>query len=484
MVSKIHNRYLSKPDNFAVSSSNEAFDEITQKNQFRKMSNDTVAAVATPAGRGGIGIVRVSGPQALSLGEAITKKTLPVRKATYAEFHDDKENIIDEGVVIFFAAPHSFTGEDVVEFQGHGSPVALHLLLQRLLSLGARSARPGEFSERAFLNDKLDLVQAEAISDLIEASSEKASRLAMRNLKGAFSKKIANIQEQLTLLRVYVEAAIDFPEEEIDFLADTRINQDLSTCINELTILLQQAKQGVVLKEGFTVVLAGHPNAGKSTLLNCLSGKESAIVTDIPGTTRDVMREEILIDGIPVHIIDTAGLRESEDLIEQEGIRRAWKEIQEADHVLLLVDVEHLKDLKNIKENILSKISKNVSYTVIVNKIDKLMLSSAEQTANTIYISAKYEQGIEELRNHLMHIAGMDKFSDENFFMARQRHLDALERALSCLKTGEEQLVQHQAGELLAEDLRQAQKNLSEITGEFSSDDLLGKIFSSFCIGK
>ncbi len=447
------------------------------------MQRDTIAAIATPAGRGGIGIVRVSGSQALALGEAITRKRLSVRKATYAEFQDDKGNIIDQGVVIYFATPHSFTGEEVIEFQGHGSPVVLNLLLRQLLVLGARPARPGEFSERAFLNDKLDLVQAEAISDLIEASSEKASRLAMRNLKGAFSKKIADFQEELTLLRVYVEAAIDFPEEEIDFLADTRINQNLSERITELTLLLQQAKQGVVLKEGFTVVLAGHPNAGKSTLLNCLSGKESAIVTDIPGTTRDVMREEILIDGMPVHIIDTAGLRESEDPIEQEGIRRAWKEIQEADHVLLLVDVEHLDDLEQIKTNILSKITKKISYSVIVNKIDKTPLFEPP-APNVIYISAKYEQGIDALRNHLTHVAGMDNFSEENFFMARQRHLDALERALDCLKTGEAQLVQHKAGELLAEDLRQAQKNLSEITGEFSSDDLLGKIFSSFCIGK
>jgi tRNA modification GTPase len=444
---------------------------------------DTIAAIATPAGRGGIGIVRASGPQALRFAETITSKKLTVRKATYAEFYDDKGHIIDEGVVIFFASPHSFTGEDVVEFQGHGSPVVLNLLLRRLLALGARPARPGEFSERAFLNDKLDLVQAEAISDLIEASSEKASRLAIRNLKGAFSKKITEFQDALTLLRVYVEAAIDFPEEEIDFLADKKINQNLSDRISELTLLLQQAKQGVVLKEGFTVALAGHPNAGKSTLLNCLSGKEAAIVTDIPGTTRDVMREEILIEGMPVHILDTAGLRESDDPIEQEGIRRAWREIQEADHVLLLVDVEHLDDLKKIKDDILSRITKKISYTVIINKIDKSE-QAYEPDSNVIYISAKYEKGIDELRAHLTHVAGMDNFSEENFFMARQRHLDALARALDCLKTGEEQLVQHKAGELLAEDLRQAQMNLSEITGEFSSDDLLGKIFSSFCIGK
>lgn len=449
---------------------------------------DTIAAIATPSGRGGIGIIRLSGPQALALGEAITHKKLKARQATFTEFYDKEKSAIDEGVAIFFVSPHSFTGEDIVELQGHGSPVVLNLILRRLFALGARPARPGEFSERAFLNDKLDLVQAEAISDLIEASSERASRLAMRNLKGAFSQKITLFQESLTYLRVYVEAAIDFPEEEIDFLADGKINLNLSERIAELTLLLQQAKQGVVLKEGFTVVLAGHPNAGKSTLLNCLSGKESAIVTEIPGTTRDVMREEILIEGMPVHIIDTAGLRQSDDPIEQEGIRRAWKEIQEADHVLLLIDVEHLNDLEKIKQGILSKINKKISYTVIINKMDKINKTNPNNVPtsveNTVYISAKYEQGIDKLRTHLTHIAGMDKFSEENFFMARQRHLDALERALDCLKTGEKQLVQHKAGELLAEDLRQAQKNLSEITGEFSSDDLLGKIFSSFCIGK
>lgn len=448
---------------------------------------DTIAAIATPPGRGGIGIVRVSGSQALILGETITGKKLPVRQASYVSFFDDKNTMIDEGLALFFAAPHSFTGEDIVEFQGHGSPVVLNLLLKRLYQLGARPAKPGEFSERAFLNDKLDLVQAEAISDLIEASSERASRLAIRNLKGAFSQKIASFQESLTILRVYVEAAIDFPEEEIDFLADKKITDNLSERIQELTLLLQQAKQGVMLREGFTVVLAGHPNAGKSTLLNCLSGKEAAIVTDIPGTTRDVMREEILIEGMPVHIIDTAGLRESDDPIEQEGIRRAWREIQEADHVLLLLDVEHLEDLETIKHSILSQIHKKIAYTVVVNKIDKPTLTHRTlpmTDSNVIAISAKYEQGIDKLRAHLSHCAGIDTFSEENFFMARQRHLDALSRALNCLHIGEQQLVQHKAGELLAEDLRQAQKNLSEITGDFSSDDLLGKIFSSFCIGK
>lgn len=448
---------------------------------------DTIAAIATPPGRGGVGIIRISGPQALPFAEKITRKKLHIRQASYVEFHDQDNSVIDEGIAIFFKSPHSFTGEDVVEFQGHGSPIILDLLLKNLFFLGARLAKPGEFSERAFLNDKLDLVQAEAIADLIEASSERASRLAMKNLKGAFSNKISAFQHQLTQLRVYVEAAIDFPEEEIDFLGDGKILNNLSERIEELSILLNQAKQGVILKEGFTVVLAGHPNAGKSTLLNCLSGKESAIVTDIPGTTRDVMREQILIDGMPIHIIDTAGLRESNDPIEQEGIRRAWCEIQEADHVLLLVDIDHVDNLEKIKQAILSKIHKNISYTIVINKIDKANQSYPIEE-NTFYISAKFEQGIENLRSHLSRSAGLDTaslhHSEENFFMARRRHLDALERALTCLNIGKEQLVQHKAGELLAEDLRQAQKNLSDITGEFSSDDLLGKIFSSFCIGK
>lgn len=457
--------------------------------------HDTIAAISTPPGRGGVGIVRISGPLALNLAEKITHKQLKIRQAIFAEFYDDQHQIIDEGVVIFFKGPFSFTGEDIVEFQGHGSPITLALLLKRLFNLGARPAKPGEFSERAFMNDKLDLVQAEAISDLIEAASERAARLAIKNLKGEFSRKILAFQESLTNLRVYVEAAIDFPEEEIDFLSDGKILKSLSERIEELSFLFKQAHQGVALKEGLNVVLAGYPNAGKSTLLNCLSGKESAIVTDIPGTTRDVMREHILIDGMPLHIIDTAGLRESNDPIEQEGIRRAWCEINEADHILLLIDVEHLHDLENIYHDFVKKIN-HIPCTVIVNKIDSIenhdkmdqwiekFESKPEFKHGILPISAKKEKGIDQLRKHLNHIAGLDNLSEENFFMARRRHLDALEKALNCLELGKNQLLQHKAGELLAEDLRQAQKNLSGITGEFSSDDLLGKIFSSFCIGK
>jgi tRNA modification GTPase len=450
----------------------------------------TIAAIATPAGRGGVGIIRVSGPHALNFAEAVTGKKPTIRQATVAEFRDEDGQTIDEGILLFFQAPNSFTGEDVIEFQGHGSPVALDLLLKRLYQLGALPAKPGEFSERAFLNDKMDLVQAESIADLIEAASERASRLAVKNLKGAFSKRIHLFQEDLTQLRVYVEAAIDFPEEEIDFLGDGKILKALSARIDELTVILKQAKQGVVLTEGLTVVLAGYPNAGKSTLLNCLSGKETAIVTEIPGTTRDVMREQILIEGMPIHIIDTAGLRESTDPIEQEGIRRAWREIEEADHVLLLVDIDYVEQVENIKSTILAKIKRDMPCTIVVNKMDKLLdkgVLKGDGKTPVFFISAKYEQGIEQLRSHLSQVAGLEKTNlnhEETFFMARRRHLDALERALEHLTTGKNQLVQHKAGELLAEDLRQAQKSLSDITGEFSSDDLLGKIFSSFCIGK
>jgi len=447
--------------------------------------NDTIAAIATPAGKGGIGIVRLSGNLALDIAKKVIKIDLIPRYAGYATFLDEIGEPIDEGIVLFFKAPHSFTGEDVVEFHGHGSPVVQDRLLRTFFRLGARPARPGEFSERAFLNDKLDLVQAEAIADLIESVSERASKMALRNLKGAFSKKIEGFQEALAALRVYVEAAIDFPEEEIDFLNDGKIFKALCERIDELELLLKQSQLGALLKEGLTVVLAGYPNAGKSTLLNALSGKESAIVTDIPGTTRDIIREHILIDGMPVYIIDTAGLRESQDVVEQEGIRRAWKEIQEADLILLLIEVDEVKELERIQEDLLKKINKNVPCWVIVNKVDKL--SEIERKAlegKYDCISAKYGTGIETLQKKLSHQAGLDVFSEESGFMARRRHIEALEQALFCLRTGKEQLTQHKAGELLAEDLRQAQKYLSEITGEFSSDDLLGKIFSSFCIGK
>lgn len=449
---------------------------------------DTIAAQATPSGRGGIGIIRLSGPKAQTIAQAIIHKSLKPRIAHYADFCDQNGSVIDQGIVLFYPAPHSFTGEDVIEFQGHGGPAVMDSLLRRILHLGSRMARPGEFSERAFLNNKIDLAQAEAIADLINSASEQAARSAIRSLQGEFSRKIQSLVEQLIHLRMYVEASIDFVDEEVDFLTDGKITQSLHTLLEQIAALRQQAKQGAVLREGLTIVLAGLPNAGKSTLLNCLSGQEVAIVTDIPGTTRDLLRQSILLEGIPLHIIDTAGLRESEDPIEQEGIKRAWQAIQQADCILLIVDATGHEN----SAALLQTLPKNVPCFVIFNKIDLVekitsqhALATAENSNITsIYLSAKTGQGIETLRHHLIQMAGFDSSTTEASFMARRRHLDALANAETLLQQSKTQFQQSFAGDLLAEDLRQAQQYLNEITGEFTSDDLLGKIFASFCIGK
>lgn len=452
---------------------------------------DTIVAQATPPGRGGVGVVRVSGPKVPAIASALLKQSPKARQVCFSAFHASDGSIIDQGVALLFTAPASFTGEDILELQGHGGQVVMDLLIKELIKLGARQARPGEFSERAFLNNKIDLTQAEAIADLIDSSSEQAAKNAVKSLQGEFSKRVHDLVEALIMLRMYVEAAIDFPEEEIDFLADSKVAADLSLVMQRLDKVLAEAHQGAALQEGMNVVMAGLPNAGKSSLLNRLSGKESAIVTNIPGTTRDVLREHIHIDGMPLHIIDTAGLRESPDEIEQEGIRRAWSEIKRADRILLVVDtstvqathphdiwpdfVDHLDNLDNI--------------TVIQNKCDLLnaeptsIEKKQDQPCPIIRLSAKQGHGIELLTSHLKACMGYQAGS-EGSFSARRRHLDALERAQAFLQTGQQQLQAEQAGELLAEDLRQAQQCLSEITGEFSSDDLLGRIFSSFCIGK
>lgn len=449
-----------------------------------KKSTDTIVAAATPPGRGGVAIVRVSGPLVPQLIPTLLDKKLTPRFATYTSFFDSSGEAIDQGIGLYFPAPNSFTGEDVLELHGHGGPAVVDRLLQRILSLNVRLAKPGEFSERAFLNDKIDLVQAEAIADLIDAASTQAARNALRSLQGEFSKKIHGLVKKLIALRTYVEAAIDFAEEEIDFLANQQIVDDLQNLIHELSAVESAAVQGSLLREGITAVIAGEPNVGKSSLINQLSGKDIAIVTDIPGTTRDVLREHILIDGMPIHIIDTAGLRDSSDPVEQEGIRRAREEMMRADLVLFVTDASQSQN-ESIT-NFLSEIPPHAAMIKIRNKIDLTheQPSTTREGSNIcIGLSAMQGFGVELLKNQIKACAGLQRDS-EGTFSARRRHLDALARAKNFLLSGQCQLHDFKAGELLAEDLRQAQLALNEITGEFTSDDLLGKIFSSFCIGK
>jgi tRNA modification GTPase len=440
---------------------------------------DTIVATATPTGRGGIAVVRVSGPLVQTISQTLLKKNLSPRHATLSYFFDDQDQIIDEGIAILFSTPHSFTGEDVLELQGHGGPIVVDSLVRYIIQLGARLAKPGEFSERAFLNNKLDLTQAEAIADLINASSEQAARSAMRSLQGEFSKKIQSLVNTLIQLRMYIEAAFDFADEEINFINEKEINVHLIQLLSELTHIQKEATQGSILREGIQMVIAGVPNVGKSSLINALSGKDIAIVTDIPGTTRDILREYISIDGIPLHIIDTAGLRESTDYVEQEGIKRARAEIERADFILFVIDANDA--IPNI--SILNMTEARVIY--IRNKIDLIQENpdiSIQNGKTIISLSAKRNQGIDLLKNHIKSVLGLQTMN-EGIFSARRRHLDALKRAEIFLLSSQEQLKNH-ASELLAEDLRQTQLALNEITGEFTPDDLLGKIFSSFCIGK
>lgn len=453
------------------------------------INTDTIAAIATATGRGGVGIVRISGPKAAKVAETLLKTKLLPRYAHYCPFYSCEDQVLDQGIALFFPEPNSFTGEDVLELQGHGGPVILDLLLREITQLGVRLARPGEFSERAFLNDKLDLTQAEAIADLIDATNEQAARNALHSLQGAFSIRIHELVESLIQLRIYVEASIDFPEEEIDFLSDGKVATDLGVIEQKLSQVFKEAKQGVLVRDGMRVVIAGRPNAGKSSLLNALSGRESAIVTSVEGTTRDVLREHIHIDGMPLHIIDTAGLRDSPDKVEQIGIQRAWQEIQQADRVLLLVDSRDSNELEpqKIWPEFIAQLDDPHKITLVRNKIDLTNENGGiNHLANgDIYIgiSAANGKGIDALKLHLKNIMGFSE-TGEGGFTARRRHLDALERAQAFLAAGKAQLHGYAAGELLAEDLRQAQNALSEITGEFTPDDLLGRIFSSFCIGK
>ncbi|WP_123422554.1 tRNA uridine-5-carboxymethylaminomethyl(34) synthesis GTPase MnmE [Gallaecimonas pentaromativorans] len=447
--------------------------------------SETIAAIATATGRGGVGIIRISGPKAASVAKARLGALPKARYAQYGPFMDTDGTVLDQGIALYFPGPNSFTGEDVLELQGHGGPVILDLLLRAILAEpGVRLARPGEFSERAFLNDKLDLAQAEAIADLIEASSEQAARSAVHSLQGEFSARINALVESLIHLRIYVEAAIDFPEEEIDFLSDGKVAGDLAAIREDLAAVKASARQGSLLRDGMRVVIAGRPNAGKSSLLNALAGREAAIVTDIAGTTRDVLREHIHIDGMPLHIIDTAGLRDTGDAVEKIGIERAWAEIEKADRVLFMVDAldTDATDPHAIWPDFVDRLPAGLGITVVRNKVE-LTGEQAGFENGILRLSAKTGAGVEALREHLKALMGFEGTS-EGSFLARRRHLDALDSAQQHLDVGEEQLHGFAAGEILAEELRLAQMALSEITGEFSSDDLLGRIFSSFCIGK
>ena len=453
------------------------------------LAGDTIAAIATAAGRGGIGIVRLSGPAARSIGEKICQQELQARHAHYCSFHEqDASNPLDAGIALYFPAPNSFTGEDVVELQGHGGPVVLDLLLKACCELGTRVARAGEFSERAFLNDKLDLTQAEAIADLINSTTESAARGAIRSLRGAFSETINALMQNIVALRVYVEAAIDFPEEEIDFIAEGEVDRKLEELLQQLNKVSAAAKQGSLLREGMKLVIAGKPNAGKSSLLNALSGEETAIVTPIEGTTRDVLREHIQIDGLPLHIVDTAGLRTSSDIVEQEGIRRAWREMETAEHILLVVDCndQDKEDPDSIWPELHQHLPASIPVTIIHNKCDLANQAAGVEAAGKstiVTLSAKTGAGMDGLKEHLKQAMGYQPESEQQF-IARRRHLDALRQARILLEQGQKQLRDSGAGELLAEDLRQCHGCLGEITGAMSSDQLLGEIFSSFCIGK
>ncbi|NCT57501.1 MAG: tRNA uridine-5-carboxymethylaminomethyl(34) synthesis GTPase MnmE [Legionella sp.] len=451
------------------------------------MATDTIVAIATPPGRGGVGILRLSGALASAIAKRLTRREdLIVPKHVYyrAFYPEDATDQawIDTGLLLYFQTPHSFTGEDVVEFQTHGSPRVLDRLLSACVACGARLARPGEFSERAFLNNKIDLAQAEAIADLIHANSETAARLAVRSLQGDFSKKINAINEQLVNLRLYVEAAIDFSDEEIDFLSDGKVAALFNQVFTDLLTVRTGASQGALLRESSVVVISGPPNAGKSTLLNALSGQDLAIVTDEAGTTRDLMREDILIDDIPLQLIDTAGLRESDHRVEQEGIKRAWQAIKRADVVLMMFDVADEAAGMLLDTAIQEALPEHVPVIKIFNKIDKTSSITPYQKDSSIYLSAKQGDGLDLLKSAIKNALGHQPA--EGLFLARRRHLDALNQAHQCLISGQKQLFEHQAGELLAEDLRQAHDALCEITGEFTTDDLLGKIFSTFCIGK
>lgn len=443
-------------------------------------ATDTIAAIATGSGKAGIGVVRISGSLVETIATGITAKALMPRHAHHLPFLDEHGQVVDEGIAMRFVAPHSFTGEDVLELQGHGGPVILDLLLQRVLQLGARVAKPGEFSERAFHNDKLDLAQAEAISDLIESSSVAAAKAAVRSMRGEFSAHIELINTELVALRVWLEAAMDFSEEEIDFLAEPQLQQRAVNLIDQFELLLARAEQGQRLRDGFNVVIAGSTNAGKSSLLNRLAGDDTAIVTNIAGTTRDVLQTDITLQGVPIHITDTAGIRHTEDVVELEGIRRATKAIASADHVMIILDA-----LTPVMPELPELNAQQVS--VVLNKsdlVDRSTLDTLQQQfKSTLHVSAKTGSNMDALADHILKLAGHDQ-QIEGVYLSRRRHIDAIEVALLSTREAFERLKVNTMPELAAEELRHAQQALEIITGRFDTEDLLGEIFSNFCVGK
>ena len=448
---------------------------------------DTIAAQATPSGKGGIGVIRLSGDKVRAICCAITGSLPKPRFASFTNFIDEDSSVIDKGLVIYFVKPASFTGEHVLELHGHGGPVVMGMLLDRCVQLGARIAAPGEFTERAFLNSKIDLSQAEAIADLIDSVSSAAAKSAVRSLQGEFSGLVESLTEKVTLLRMYVEAAIDFPEEEIDFLGDKKVKGMLDSIIAEFDEVTKRATQGALLREGVSLVLAGRPNAGKSSLMNMLTGKNLSIVTEIAGTTRDIIDDYIHLDGLPLRLIDTAGLRTAGDVIEIEGVRRAQNEIKLADRVLLIVDCFSNKgEIKRKVDELLGEVPSEIPVTVVLNKIDLYpdWRKEVDHVPDSwVPVSAKTGEGVSYLKKHLKLALGY-VVAEEGTFIARARHLDALARARGSVETGRQRLIIENAGELLAEELRLCQQALGEITGIVTSDDLLGRIFSSFCIGK
>lgn len=446
-------------------------------------SADTIAAIATPPGKGGIGVVRVSGPGVKTIIPELLGKALKPRTAHYTPFHDAQSQPIDNGIAIFFPGPASYTGEDTLELYAHGSRIVLEAILDRVIVLGARLARPGEFTQRAFLNDKIDLVQAEAVADLVNAVSSQAARSAIRSLAGEFSMAVEALQKEIITIRTMLESGLDFPDEDIEAFNTETLKQRIKACLDSLNTVFSRAKAGCVLGEGITMVITGRPNTGKSTLLNRLAGNEVAIVTDVPGTTRDLIECDILIEGVPVHITDTAGIRLTDNQVEMEGIRRAKAAAARADVIIILVEDG---EPTTVEENgLIEDADENIHRIILHNKIDLSGSSPGidKQDDTHIWLSMKTGAGYDLLISHLKQFMGVQELPEDSY-MARRRHLDALSRSKEILQKALAAHEGHQAAELLAEDLREAHRALEEITGEFSSDDLLGKIFSEFCIGK